>query len=148
MHISERTLNIPTSPIRKLAPIADAAEKAGKKIYHLNIGQPDVETPKSFFEATAAFHPKVLSYGKSQGREELLEAIRNTRGTVVTYENHSITGGLGSAVAEFMAQEGIPVQLKRVGIPDIYAQSGSLSYLLEKCGMDAASLERILRELL
>jgi len=49
MHISERTLNIPTSPIRKLAPIADAAEKAGKKIYHLNIGQPDVETPKSFF---------------------------------------------------------------------------------------------------
>lgn len=102
MHISERTLNIPTSPIRKLAPIADAAEKAGKKIYHLNIGQPDVETPRSFFEATAAFHPKVLSYGKSQGREELLEAIRKYYldwGMDFSLDNIYITNGGSEAIS-------------------------------------------------
>lgn len=48
MYISERTKKIPTSPIRKLAPMANAAEKAGRKIYHLNIGQPDIATPDSF----------------------------------------------------------------------------------------------------
>lgn len=51
MYISERTKKIPTSPIRKLAPMANAAEKAGRKIYHLNIGQPDIATPDSFFDA-------------------------------------------------------------------------------------------------
>ena len=51
MYISERTKKIPTSPIRKLAPMANAAEKARRKIYHLNIGQPDIATPDSFFDA-------------------------------------------------------------------------------------------------
>ena len=57
MHISQRTLHIPTSPIRKLAPIANRVEKT-KKIYHLNIGQPDIPTPDSFFEGVASYHPK------------------------------------------------------------------------------------------
>ena len=47
MYISQRSLNIPTSPIRKLAPIANRAEKAGRKIYHLNIGQPDIRRKAS-----------------------------------------------------------------------------------------------------
>ena len=55
MHISQRTLHIPTSPIRKLAPIANRVEKT-KKIYHLNIGQPDIPTPESFFEGVASYH--------------------------------------------------------------------------------------------
>ncbi|WP_337470079.1 pyridoxal phosphate-dependent aminotransferase [Acidaminococcus fermentans] len=75
MHISQRTLHIPTSPIRKLAPIANRVEKT-KKIYHLNIGQPDIPTPESFFEGVASYHPKVVAYGKSQGDEKLLKAIR------------------------------------------------------------------------
>ena len=75
MHISQRTLHIPTSPIRKLAPIANRVEKT-KKIYHLNIGQPDIPTPESFFEGVASYHPKVVAYGKSQGDEKLLKAIQ------------------------------------------------------------------------
>ena len=76
MYISERTKKIPTSPIRKLAPMANAAEKAGRKIYHLNIGQPDIATPDSFFDAVKKFHPAVLEYGKSQGQEGLIKAIQ------------------------------------------------------------------------
>lgn len=76
MYISQRSLNIPTSPIRKLAPIANRAEKAGRKIYHLNIGQPDIATPESFYEGVAACHPKVLAYAKSQGDENLIKAIQ------------------------------------------------------------------------
>lgn len=75
MHISQRTLHIPTSPIRKLAPIANRVEKT-KKIYHLNIGQPDIPTPESFFKGVASYHPKVVAYGKSQGDAKLLEGIR------------------------------------------------------------------------
>ena len=75
MHISQRTLHIPTSPISKLAPIANRVEKT-KKIYHLNIGQPDIPTPESFFEGVASYHPKVVAYGKSQGDEKLLKAIQ------------------------------------------------------------------------
>ena len=75
MHISQRTLHIPTSPIRKLAPIANRVEKT-KKIYHLNIGQPDISTPESFFKGVASYHPKVVAYGKSQGDAKLLEGIR------------------------------------------------------------------------
>lgn len=75
MHISQRTLHISTSPIRKLAPIANRVEKT-KKIYHLNIGQPDIPTPESFFEGVASYHPKVVAYGKSQGDAKLLKAIQ------------------------------------------------------------------------
>ncbi|WP_289049655.1 pyridoxal phosphate-dependent aminotransferase [uncultured Acidaminococcus sp.] len=75
MHISQRTLHIPTSPIRKLAPIANRVEKT-KKIYHLNIGQPDIPTPESFFKGVASYHPKVVAYGKSQGDAKLLKGIR------------------------------------------------------------------------
>lgn len=45
MKISRRALSLTTSPIRKLGPYAQEAQKAGKKVYHLNIGQPDIETP-------------------------------------------------------------------------------------------------------
>lgn len=56
--------------------MANAAEKAGRKIYHLNIGQPDIATPDSFFDAVKKFHPAVLEYGKSQGQEGLIKAIQ------------------------------------------------------------------------
>ena len=49
--ISLRAEQMPASPIRKLVPLADAARARGTKIYHLNIGQPDIETPKAFFDA-------------------------------------------------------------------------------------------------
>lgn len=49
--ISEKGYNMPASPIRKLTPFADQAKKEGKKIYHLNIGQPDIETPEVMLNA-------------------------------------------------------------------------------------------------
>jgi len=75
MKISERGKRMPPSPIRKLAPLADEAKKRGIHIYHLNIGQPDIPTPKEFFDAIKRFKEPVLSYGPSGGIVELRLAI-------------------------------------------------------------------------
>ena len=56
MRYSERITTMQSSPIRKLAPIASNAKAKGIKIYHLNIGQPDIKTPKVFFEAVKNFN--------------------------------------------------------------------------------------------
>ena len=53
--ISERGNRMPASPIRKLVPYAEAAKKKGITVYHLNIGQPDIETPKACFRCSAQF---------------------------------------------------------------------------------------------
>ena len=58
---------MPASPIRKLVPYADAAKKRGTKVYHLNIGQPDLETPKAFWDKLAHMDMKVLAYCPSDG---------------------------------------------------------------------------------
>lgn len=76
LNLSTRGLNMQASPIRKLAPLAAAAKKSGKKVYHLNIGQPDIKTPELFFEAIKSFDPKVLSYVDSQGIPELINSFR------------------------------------------------------------------------
>ncbi len=64
------------SPMRKFHPYAVAAEKQGKKLYHLNIGQPDIETPKAYFDAVRAFSAPVLEYAPSAGIPELIDAIQ------------------------------------------------------------------------
>ncbi|MBR6014729.1 MAG: pyridoxal phosphate-dependent aminotransferase [Firmicutes bacterium] len=64
------------SPMRKFHPYAVEAEKQGKVIYHLNIGQPDIETPKAFFDSLKNFSQPVLAYAPSPGIPELIEAIR------------------------------------------------------------------------
>jgi aspartate aminotransferase len=69
--ISQRGKKMPASPIRKLVPYAEAARTKGVKVYHLNIGQPDIETPKEFFQAIANFDHKVLEYSHSAGFESL-----------------------------------------------------------------------------
>ncbi|MEO0895132.1 MAG: pyridoxal phosphate-dependent aminotransferase [Bacteroidota bacterium] len=74
-HLSQRASFIPASPIRKLAPYAEAAKAAGKHIYHLNIGQPDLETPKTYWEAIRQGESKVLAYGSSAGEKPLRLAI-------------------------------------------------------------------------
>ena len=63
------------SPMRKFHPYAVAARAKGRSIYHLNIGQPDIETPKACFDAVRAFDQKVLEYAPSGGVPELVEAI-------------------------------------------------------------------------
>ncbi|MCA0429804.1 MAG: pyridoxal phosphate-dependent aminotransferase [Bacteroidetes bacterium] len=67
--ISTKAIKMPASPIRKLVPFAEAAKKRGTKIYHLNIGQPDIETPASFLNAVKNSNIKVLDYSHSAGNE-------------------------------------------------------------------------------
>ena len=62
--------------MRKFHPLAVAAEKRGKKIYHLNIGQPDLPTPPAYFEAVRKFDSRTLAYDASPGNPGLIEAIR------------------------------------------------------------------------
>ncbi|MDY3869108.1 MAG: pyridoxal phosphate-dependent aminotransferase [Pyramidobacter sp.] len=76
MRISERIQQLSASPIRKLAPYAQAAKASGKKVYHLNIGQPDIETPSNFMDAIRGYDEKVIAYSNSQGESFLIEAIR------------------------------------------------------------------------
>ncbi|RKZ34110.1 pyridoxal phosphate-dependent aminotransferase [bacterium] len=70
MNISTRGRKIPPSPIRKLVPYAIDAKKRGVSVYHLNIGQPDIETPASFWNAVHSYPARVLAYGNSQGIPE------------------------------------------------------------------------------
>jgi aspartate aminotransferase len=67
--VSIKGNSMPASPIRKLVPYAEAAKKAGKKIYHLNIGQPDIETPSSLLNAVKNADIKILEYSHSAGIE-------------------------------------------------------------------------------
>ena len=66
-HISERAIEMPQSPIRKLAPLATEAEARGTKIYHLNIGQPDLKTPEMGLDVLRNIDRKTLEYSPSQG---------------------------------------------------------------------------------
>ncbi|MCX7695825.1 MAG: pyridoxal phosphate-dependent aminotransferase [Caloramator sp.] len=75
MHLSTRILNMQESPIRKLAYFAEEAKSKGIKVYHLNIGQPDVKTPDEFFEAVKTFNEPVLKYTASQGIDMLIQSF-------------------------------------------------------------------------
>lgn len=76
MKLSNRIQDMQFSPIRKLAPYAEEAKKKGIKVFHLNIGQPDIETPETFFEGLKDFKEKVLKYSGSQGIDPLIESFR------------------------------------------------------------------------
>lgn len=65
---------MPSSPIRKLAPFAEQAKKKGVRIYHLNIGQPDIETPPPFWEKLKHLDKKILEYSPSNGFEDIRQA--------------------------------------------------------------------------
>ena len=67
--VSNKAVGMPASPIRKLVPFAEAAKKRGVKIYHLNIGQPDIPTPDAFLNAVKTAPIKVLEYSHSAGNE-------------------------------------------------------------------------------
>lgn len=75
MKLSNRVETMQFSPIRKFNPVAQKAKDAGKKVYHLNIGQPDVETPEVFMEAIRNFDEKVIAYAESGGLTVLQDAI-------------------------------------------------------------------------
>ncbi|MBS1646729.1 MAG: pyridoxal phosphate-dependent aminotransferase [Bacteroidetes bacterium] len=82
--ISEKAQHMPASPIRKLVPFADAAKKRGVKIHHLNIGQPDIETPASMLNAIKNANIKVLEYSNSAGIESYRKKLADY------YQSHQI----------------------------------------------------------
>ena len=102
MKISTRGESIQESPIRKLSSVAIKTKEAGKKVYHLNIGQPDIPTPPEFFEAIRSYSEEVLSYGPSDGIIELKDAMINyfQRYDIdLKRENLTITYGGSEAVS-------------------------------------------------
>lgn len=74
-HISERAIEMPSSPIRKLAPLATAAQERGIKVYHLNIGQPDLPTPQEGLDVLKNIDRKILEYSPSQGFRSYREKL-------------------------------------------------------------------------
>ncbi len=99
LNISKRGSDMPSSPIRKLVPYADAAKARGIKVFHLNIGQPDIETPRILLDAVAnnATHIKVLDYSHSAGNLSMRQAqvayYKNLGITIDTNDIVTTTGG-------------------------------------------------------
>lgn len=101
MKLSQRIKNLSTSPIRKLTPYADAAKAAGKKVYHLNIGQPDIATPAQFMDSIREYNTPVIAYGNSKGEKFLLDAIAkyyNEKGMDFTTDDIFVTNGGSEAL--------------------------------------------------
>jgi aspartate aminotransferase len=100
--ISTKGHNMPSSPIRKLVPFADQAKKEGKKIYHLNIGQPDIETPEVMLNAIKNIDFKVWSYTHSEGipsyREKLAGYYNKAEYNGITASNIIVTTGGSEAI--------------------------------------------------
>ena len=105
--ISERAVQMPASPIRKLVPLADAAKKRRTKVYHLNIGQPDLPSPKEALDALRGVDRKILEYSPSDGYLSLREKL------VAYYDQYQIklsaddiiitTGGSEAVLFAFMS---------------------------------------------
>jgi aspartate aminotransferase len=99
--ISIKGREMPASPIRKLVPFAEAAKKKGVHIYHLNIGQPDIETPDTFLNAVKNFSPKVVEYSHSAGLESYrkkLAAYYGKHGIQINHQQILVTCGGSEAI--------------------------------------------------
>ena len=99
--LSQRAQLMPASPIRRLAPLAAAARQAGKSIYALNIGQPDIPTPRPILDRLRSYDAANVPYGPSQGLPEFIEALRGYyAGVGLALEPHEIfvTAGGSEAV--------------------------------------------------
>ena len=101
MKFSSKIEKCGLSPMRKFAPYANEAAKKGKKLYHLNIGQPDIATPAAYFEAVKNFSQPVLAYAPSDGVPEMIDAVVNYYGKIdapITNKQVLITTGGSEAL--------------------------------------------------
>lgn len=99
--ISQRGQQMPSSPIRKLVPFAEAAKKKGTTVYHLNIGQPDIETPKPVLDAVRHSDFKILEYSHSAGNESYRRKLVDYYarfGVTVTPQQIIVTTGGSEAI--------------------------------------------------
>lgn len=105
--ISQKAIDMPASPIRKLVPYAESAKKQGKKVYHLNIGQPDIDTPQVALDAVKNMDRTVIEYSHSAGfesyREKLGDYYRKTGINVNTEDILITTGGSEALIFGFMS---------------------------------------------
>lgn len=103
---SKRLAAVPASPIRKLVPYAAVAKKAGVKVYHLNIGDPDIETPKVMIDVLRNWHENPIRYGQSQGEPAFLEALlsyyHDLGFAFLNIDNLQTTSGGSEAIAMAM----------------------------------------------
>ena len=100
-NISSKGNNMPESPIRKLVPFAEIAKKKGKKIYHLNIGQPDIASPKVALKAINDYNDNIVEYSHSSGLLSYrigLSKYYNRLGVDITQDNIMITTGGSEAL--------------------------------------------------
>ena len=99
--ISQKGIAMPESPIRKLVPFAENAKKSGKKVYHLNIGQPDIHTPKIALDAISSFSKSVVEYSHSAGFESYRKGLSKYYQNIdinVSYSDLLITTGGSEAL--------------------------------------------------
>jgi len=101
MHISKRAEEVQASPIRKLMPYANEAKNAGIKVYHLNIGQPDIPTPKEMIDVYHKYDEKVLEYGPSQGLDKYRQSL------VYYYQKNNIAVSIEDIIVTTAGSEAI-----------------------------------------
>ncbi len=121
MQISINANRCEPSPMRKFHPYAVQAEKEGKHIFHLNIGQPDLPTPKAYYEAIRAFDSRTLEYAESPGRPVLIHAIRDYyKGLGVDLSDRDILITTGGSEALLLTCLSILDPYTEVIIPEPY----------------------------
>ena len=104
-NLSTRGKQMPSSPIRKLVPFAEGAKRRGNKVYHLNIGQPDIKTPKSALDAVKNADLEVLAYSHSAGFESYRKKLVGyyaSHGIELDYTNIITTTGASEAISFIM----------------------------------------------
>ncbi len=100
-NLSQRGITMPESPIRKLVPFAESAKANGKKVYHLNIGQPDIKTPENALHAVRTTNHDVIAYSHSAGNESYRKGLAkyyNRIGINVDYTDILVTTGGSEAI--------------------------------------------------
>jgi len=104
--ISQKAIQMPSSPIRKLVPFAEAATRAGKKVYYLNIGQPDIQTPDVVMDHIRQIDRKVIEYSNSEGYASYRKGLAtyyNGVGIAVDVKDIMVTtGGSEALIFAFM----------------------------------------------
>ena len=99
--VSKRGNELTQSPIRSLIPYARAAKDQGKKVYHLNIGQPDILTPQAAIDSLKRFDEKIIEYGQSEGKASLREAVAayyETFGAFIEPDDVLVSTGASEAI--------------------------------------------------
>ncbi len=106
MDVSKRLLSVPASPIRKLVPYALAAKRQGVKVYHLNIGDPDIKTPNIMIDVLRNWDVNPIVYGQSQGQPDFIEALKTYYHRLgykfIKNENIQVTAGGSEAISMAM----------------------------------------------